>query len=317
MLAMTVPAATQSKAPRTPWGKPDLQGIWDFRTITPMERPGGTASKEFLSEEEAAELENQVIKRNQELDAREAKKTTARGDGNVDRQDDGSPGFYNNFWLDQGTRSTRRTSLVIDPPDGRIPPLTAAARERGEARRKYATEHPADSWLDRSTADRCLVGFNAGPPIVPGGYNQNIQLFQTPEYVALHTEMIHTVRIVPLDGRPALTSGITQWSGDGRGRWEGDTLVVETANFSEDRRWRGASRNMKLIERFTRIDANTLEYKYTVVDPETWEKPWTVSIPMQKSDLPIYEYACHEGNYAMPNILAGERVAEKEKAAKK
>jgi hypothetical protein len=155
------------------------------------------------------------------------------------------------------------------------------------------------------------VGFNAGPPLTPGGYNQNLQLFQTEDYVALLTEMIHTTRIVPLDGRPRLPDGIRQWSGDSRGHWEGDTLVVETSNFNDERRWRGSSKNMKLIERFTRVDADTLEYTYTVTDPETWTRPWTASIPLRRSDLPLYEYACHEGNYSMPNILSGQRAVDR------
>jgi hypothetical protein len=235
----------------------------------------------------------------------------------VDRRADGTPGFYNNYWLDQGTKpdATRRTSLVIDPPNGRIPALTADAQRRADARRDYQREHPADSWLDRSSSDRCLVGFNAGPPLTPGGYNQNMELVQTPDHIAMVTEMVHTWRIVPLDGRPALNAGIRQWSGDARGHWEGDTLVVETANFRDERRWRGSSGNMKLIERIKRVDANILEYTYTVSDPETWTAPWTASISLRRAELPLYEYACHEGNYSMPHILSGERAAEKDATA--
>jgi hypothetical protein len=155
------------------------------------------------------------------------------------------------------------------------------------------------------------VGFNAGPPLTPGGYNQNMQVFQTPDYVALLTEMVHTVRIVPLDGRPRLSESIPEWSGDARGHWEGDTLVIETANFNPERGWRGSSMKMKLIERLTRVDADTLEYTYTVTDPETWTRPWTATIPLRRSDLPLYEYACHEGNHSMQNILSGARAAEK------
>jgi hypothetical protein len=240
--AAQTPKATQTKVPRTAWGKPDLQGIWDFRTITPLERPENVGNKEFLTEEEAAKLEREVVERNSRLDSRPAERTVATGD-NVDTRADGSPGFYNNFWLDGGTKpvGTRRTSLIIDPPNGKVPALTASGKQRTEARRAYLKEHPADSWLDRSASDRCLLGFNAGPPITPGGYNQNLQVFQTPDVVALVTEMVHTVRVVPLDGRPPLGEGIRQWSGDSRGHWDGDTLVVETSNFNAERGWRGST----------------------------------------------------------------------------
>jgi hypothetical protein len=307
----TAAPAAPAKAPRTAWGKPDLQGIWDFRTITPLERPASLAGKEFLTEEEAAKLEKEVVDRNTFLNERPAQPTPV-GD-NVDRQADGSPGFYNSFWLDGGTKTvgTRRTSLVIDPPDGKIPPLTEAARRRAEERRAYLRDHPADSWLDLGASNRCLVGFNAGPPLTPGGYNQNMQVVQTTDYVALVTEMIHTVRMVALDGRPRLSESVPQWSGDARGHWEGDTLVIETANFNPERGWRGSSKEMKLVERLTRVDADTLEYTYTVTDPETWTRPWTVSIPLRRSNLPLYEYACHEGNYSMRNILSGARAMEK------
>ena len=194
--------------------------------------------------------------------------------------------------------------------------MSANGQRRADARREYLREHPADSWLDRSTSDRCLLGFNAGPPITPAGYNQNMQLFQTPDHVVLVTEMVHTARVVPLDGRAPLRENIRQWSGDSRGHWEGDTLVVETSNFNDERRWRGSTTNMKLVERITRVDADTLKYEFTVTDPETWTSSWTASISMRRTDVPMYEYACHEGNYAMPNILAGQRAEEKAATAK-
>ena len=309
-------AAAQTTVPRTAWGQPDLQGIWDFRTITPLERPEDLADREFLTEEEAANLEQEAVDRNIRLLNRLARRTTAGG--NVDRQTDGTPGFYNNFWLDRGTNivSTRRTSLIVDPPNGRLPALSANGQRRADARREYLREHPADSWLDRSTSDRCLLGFNAGPPITPAGYNQNMQLFQTPDHVVLVTEMVHMARVVPLDGRAPLRENIRQWSGDSRGHWEGDTLVVETSNFNDERRWRGSTTNMKLVKRITRVDADTLKYEFTVTDPETWTSSWTASISMRRTDVPMYEYACHEGNYAMPNILAGQRAEEKAATAK-
>jgi hypothetical protein len=315
-IATAAPTAAPAKAPRTAWGKPDLRGLWDFRTITPLERPANLAGKEFLTEEEAAKLEKDVVDRNTFLDERPPQEVPVGG--NVDRQADGSPGFYNNFWLDGGTKTvgTHRTSLVLDPPDGKVPPLTEAARRRAEERRAYQRDHPYDSWVDLGPSNRCIVGFNAGPPLSPGGYNQNMEVFQTQDYVALITEMVHTVRIVPLDGRPRLSESVLLWSGDARGHWEGDTLVIETANFNPERGWRGSSREMKLTERLKRLDADTLEYTYTVNDPETWTKPWTASIPLRRSDLQMYEYACHEGNYAVPNTLSGARAQERAAAHK-
>ena len=312
-----VPAAAQT-APRTPWGQPDLAGVWDFRTITPLQRPQGQAEQEFLTAEEAANLERAAVDRNTELDGRDARRTEVTR--SVDQGEEGAPGFYNNFWLDGGTTSTGRTSLVIDPPNGRIPPLTPEAQQERTARREFLNDHPADSYLDRNTSDRCIVGFNAGPPITPLGYNQNMQVFQTPDHVVMVTEMVHTTRVVPLDGRPSLSDDIRLWSGDSRGHWEGDTLVVETANFHNDRHWiplgtapagTGSSANMTLVERFTRVDADTLVYEFTVNDPETWTAPWTAQQPMRRNDLTLFEYACHEGNYSMDGILAGARADER------
>ena len=311
-----IPVAAQTTVPRTAWGQPDLQGIWDFRTITPLERPEDLAEREFLTEEEAATLEREEVDRNIRLANRPAERTT-RSD-QIDRRTDGTPGFYNNFWLDHGTSTigTRRTSLIVDPPNGKLPALTASAQRRADTRRLYEQEHPADSWLDRDASDRCLLGFNAGPPITPGGYNQNMQLLQTPDHIVLVTEMVHTVRVVPLDGRPPLSEGIRQWSGDSRGHWEGDTLVVETSDFNDERGWRGSTEDMKLVERFTRVDADTLEYEFTVTDPGTWTSSWMASIPMRRTEVPMYEYACHEGNYSMPGILAGHRAEEGAATAK-
>ena len=314
VLLSAAPVAAQT-GPRTAWGGPDLQGIWDFRTITPLQRPEERGDQAFLTEEEAANLEQEVVARNQELLERPAERTEAADQ--VDRRADGSPGFYNNFWLDVGTSTvgTRRTSLVIDPPNGRLPEMSPEGRERTSARREYLREHPADSWHDRTPFDRCILGFNAGPPITPAGYNQNLQVFQTPDHVVLVTEMVHTVRVVPLDGRPVLDQDIRQWSGDSRAHWDGDTLVIETRNFNDERRWRGTTRNMMLVERLTRIDEDTLQYEYTVTDPETWVSPWTASIPMRLAEQPMFEYACHEGNYSMPGILGGHRAEEAEAAA--
>ena len=306
-----IPAVAQT-APRTAWGQPDLGGIWDFRTITPIERPEELGDKAFLTEEEAANLEQEAVDREIRLWNQAARRTEAGA--NV--------GGYNNFWMDRGTRpiETRRTSLIVDPPNGRFPELSPVGQRRTDERRAYLEEHAADSYVDRNTSDRCIVGFNAGPPITPLAYNQNMQLFQTPDHVVVFTEMVHTARVVPLDGRPALNDGIRLWSGDSRGHWEGDTLVVETANFSEKRRWIplgsgaggiGSTANLTLVERFTRVDADTLEYTFTVTDPETWTSPWTASMPMRGTDAPMFEYACHEGNHSMEGILAGARAEEK------
>ena len=309
LLVLPALALAQDDAPRTDWGAPDLQGIWDFRTITPMERPEDLGDKAFLTEEEAAERERNAVERDIELWEADARRTEAGG----------SVGGYNNFWMDRGTRviGTRRTSLIIDPPNGRLPAMTEAGQARRADGRGSFSDRIQNSYTDFSNADRCLMGFNAGPPITPGGYNQNVQIFQTPDHVVLMTEMVHTVRAVPLDGRPALDESLAQWSGDSRGRWEGDTLVVETANFDVDRNWRGASAEMRLEERFTRVDGDTLEYEYTVTDPDTWVAPWTVNLPMVRSDLPLFEYACHEGNYSMETMLTGARADEAAAAADK
>ena len=314
-----VPAFAQGDVPRTRWGHPDLQGIWDHRTITPLERPEELGDRVFLTEEEAAGLEQAAVDRAGHLLTRPAERTTAGG--SVDSRADGTPGFYNDFWLDTGTNTigTRRTSLIIDPPNGRLPALTDSGSRRIEKNRAYRREHPADSWLDFDATDRCLVGVNNGPPILPAAYNQNLQLVQNEDFVMLLAEMIHTVRVVPLDGRPPLGERIRQWAGDARGHWDGDTLVIETSNFVADRWWTSAnpmgrvatSGKLELVERFTRLDSETLEYEVTVHDPDTWSRPWTASIPMRLSDAPLYEYACHEGNYSMPNMLAGERAVEK------
>ena len=320
------PAAAQTTVPRTAWGQPDLQGIWDFRTITPLERPEDLAEQEFLTEEEAANLEQEVVDRNARLLTRPAERATAGG--NVDERPDGTPGFYNNFWLDRGTAAigTRRTSLIVDPSDGRLPPLTATAQRRAdsaEAERIAAVrrgELPADSWEDLDAGDRCIQHAKAGPPISAGGYNNNVQLFQTPDYVVLLNEQIHDARIIPLDGRPHVGPQIRQWMGDSRGHWDGDTLVVETIHFNGKHDQIGrpllnTGEHLSLVERFTRTDPETLLYEYTVTDPTIWVRPWTAQHPMKKNPDLIYEFACHEGNYGLYNILAGSRAQEKAIAA--
>ena len=302
---VALPAAGLAQdAPKTAWGAPDLQGVWDFRTITPLQRPEDLGDKAFLTEEEAVQREQAAVERDIELWNQEARRTEAGG--NV--------GGYNNFWMDRGTRviGTRRTSLIIDPPNGRMPEATEAGQARAAAGRGSFSDQLPASYTDLSNADRCLMGFNAGPPITPGGYNQNVQIFQTPDHLVLMTEMVHTVRSVPLDDRPAADDErLAQWSGNSRGYWEGETLVVETTNFDTDRNWRGSSTGMRLVERFTRVDETTLEYEYTVDDPNTWTEPWTVNLPMTLNELPMFEYACHEGNYSMDAMLGGARADER------
>jgi len=298
----TMQASAQTDPPRTAWGQPDLQGVWDFRSITPMQRPNDLADQEFLTAEEAAELDQAAVERDVQSWNREARRTEAGG--NV--------GAYNNFWMDRGLKSvgTRRTSLIVYPPNGRMPSMTPSGQERAQARRDYAREHPADTWGDFSSGVRCILGFNAGPPFTPSAYNNNMQLFQTPDTVVVMTEMVNTSRVIPLNGQPHLDPDVLQWSGDSRGYWEGDTLVVETRNFDPKRKWRGTTASTRLVERFTRVDAETLEYTFTVTDPETWTSAWTASVPLVLNPEPMFEYACHEGNYSMPVMLGGARTEE-------
>jgi hypothetical protein len=302
------PSGRSYTPPRTVDGQPDLQGVWDFRTITPLQRPKELGEKQFFSEEEASAFEGAENRRqNRDL-----------GGGNY------PPGGvvpYNEFWYDRGNKisGTKRTSLIVDPPDGRTPALTRAAQEKADVRAERARQDQlpngkvfADSYTDRSTGDRCLMGFNAGPPMTPAAYNNNIQIFQTRDFVVIYNEMIHNARIVPLDGRPHLP--VPQWSGSSRGRWEGNTLVVETRNFYANTSFANSSPTMNLVERFTRVAPETVVYEFTVSDPNVWTRPWTVQIPMAKTSEYVYEYACHEGNHAMIGIMAGARAAEKAEA---
>ncbi len=301
--ALAVTAMAQQKnwnPPKTADGKPDLSGIWTNVTITPLERPADLAGKATFTAAEAAAYEKKMVSEN-----------------NADRRDlppEADVGkAYNDAWWDRGTKvvGTLRTSLVVDPPDGKIPPLTSEAQKRVAAARTEARLHPSDGPEDRLLSERCLNWPTAGPPMLPSFYNNNYQIYQGPGYVAIDIEMIHDVRIIPTDGRPHLPPDIRQWLGDSRGHWEGNTLVVDTTNFTDKTRFRGATQNMHLTEKFTRADPDTILYEFTVDDPATFTKPWTAQIPMRKSKGPIYEYACHEGNYAMTGILGGAREAEK------
>ena len=289
-------AADSSTAARTPWGDPDLQGVWDFRTATPLERPAELAGKQFLTEEEAAELEQRAFERNTD----EERPADAADDVRT---------AYNDFWYDRGNTvvRTRRTSLIVDPPNGKIPPLTPEGQKRVDALAE-ARGRPAASWEDRTLFERCLT---RPLPRLPGGYNQNLQILQTPGYVVILYEMMREARFIPVDGQPHIPQDIRLWHGDSRGRWEGDTLVVDVTNFSPKGHFRGSAEGLHLVERFTRLDADTIEYQVTIDDPSTFTKAWTASVPMTKTQDPMYEYACHEGNYGMPNLLAGARAEEK------
>ena len=284
-----------------PAASPDLQGIWTNATVTPLERPKQFEGKEFLTKAEAAEFEKQAIY-----------------DANGDRRDGGADAdvgrAYNEFWRDRGrVVSTMRSSLIFDPPDGKVPPLLPEAQKRNAdiaaARRKVGGA--LDGPEGRSLQERCLLTPQAGPPMLPANYNSNYQIVQTPNYVAILVEMIHDARIIPLDGSPHVPKNVRSLMGDSRGHWEGKTLVVETTNFTDKTSFRGASENLHVIERFTRTDENTLLYQFTIDDPTTWAKPWSGEIPMKKVTAPLYEYACHEGNYGMAGVLSGARSEEK------
>ncbi len=271
--AALAPAAAAQSSLRTPDGHPDLQGLWNFSTATPMQRPEELAGRTALSAEEAAEYEQAI-------------------------------------WFEQGNSLERqRTSLIIAPPNGRIPAVRPDAAARTELTRLLRGRH-AHGPEDRGVSERCLLGFNSGPPMTPSVYNNNMQLFQTADHVVILNEMVHNARIVPLDGRSHLPAGLRQWVGDSRASWQGDTLVVETTNFLRETSFGGSSANLHLVERFSRIDADTLRYEFTVSDPTTWAGPWTARVEMKRTDEPLYEYACHEGNYSMASSLSGARTLE-------
>jgi len=287
------------EAELTAWGHPDIQGVWDRRTITPLQRPERLADKAFLTPEEIRSYERLSAERSdgRPLDSGRIILT-------VHDPDD----------LDYGTEvlPTGQTSLIVDPPDGRLPERSEAGRERAAARaREREGRGPADSYTDRSLLERCITwGVPGG--MLPQPYNNNLLIVQTPDTVMIMNEMVHDVRIIPLDGRPHLPDTVRLWHGDSRGYWEGETLVIESSNFSEKTRFFGASENLELIERFTRVNGDILLYEFTVEDPTTWVRPWSISLPMTRTDQPLYEYACHEGNYAMRNMLSVARNLEKQ-----
>jgi hypothetical protein len=306
-------AAAQSKTStpaRTSDGKPDLAGVYSFSTITPLQRPDALAGKATLDGQEAEAFEaSENIRLNRDLFDPIKGQPSA---GYAPRAEGGVLS-YNEFWYERGNQLTKdkRTSLIVDPADGRIP-LTENARRRNAERTQVSNSGFGNSYEDRPLADRCLVGFNSGPPMTPGAYNNNVQILQAPGTVVILNEMVHNARIIPTDGRPH--TRLRLWSGDSRGRWEGDTLVVETTNFRRETSLQGSTADTRLVERFTRIDADTIRYEFTVSDPNSYTRPWTAVVPLSRIPGPLFEYACHEGNYALPNILAGARAKERQQA---
>ena len=310
--------------PRTPDGRPDLQGFWTTQTFTPLERPEYLAGKEFFTEEEAAALHQQFTAEGVDPSARDAinlEDAEAREKRLYQTNREATYIHYDNeIWLRTPVPkglSSRRTSLITDPPNGRVPPLTPEARQRtadaAQARRQRGA---FDGYEARPLSERCIVWPHNGPPMLPTAYNDIHQIFQTPDYVVVHTELSNNLpRIIPLDGRPHISDDIRQFPGDSRGRWEGETLVVETRNFTDKTRFQGSSEALRVVERFTRVDANTILYQFTVDDPTSWTSAWSAEIPMVKTEGPLFEYACHEGNYDIRHILEIYRNLEKQAAA--
>ncbi|MDP1930190.1 MAG: hypothetical protein Q8L60_01885 [Gammaproteobacteria bacterium] len=307
--AVTHAADSNYIAPRNEWGQPDLRGVWNFSSNTPLERPAAYADQEFFTDDDIAQIRARALREIEE------------SDGNSSQ---GGVGGYNQFWIEGlPIEENRRTSLLIDPPNGRMPARVPGAPVAfgglgpdsvGELPVRFTVggigkDHPEQ----RGLSERCLLGFNSVPPFMPSMYNNNVQLFQNEDHFVIFNEMIHEARIVPIDGRPRLPEDVKQWTGDSRGYWDGDTLVVETMNFTDKTqtfRGTGIGANMHLTERFTRVSDTEVHYTFTVNDPQAFVAPFTVLVPMLKMEEEIYEYACHEGNYGMVNILRGQRVED-------
>jgi hypothetical protein len=312
LFAATLSAQNKAawKMPRTADGHPALQGIWNNSTRTPLERGAEFAGKPTVTDVEARAWEQKEHQAWQELDG------TSEGPLHKTKGSEGT-GAYNVLFYDMGSGLARvdgvkRTSMVVDPPDGKIPPLVPQARERNRA----AGRSTSGNVKERGLSERCILVSMSGPPMLPTLYNNNYQIVQTPEAIMIMAEEIHDVRIIRMNAQH-LPPDIRRWTGDSVGHWEGDTLVAETTNFTDQTHFRGSSRDLKVTERFTRVDANNIVYKAIIEDPSTWTKPWTVELPFAAAPGPIYEYACHEGNYAMEDILAGARKAEAEGSGKK
>ena len=295
--------SAESEVMRTPDGQPHISGIFTFRTLTPLQRPAALEGQERLGAEEAAQFEaSERIRLNRDLFDPE----TGAPNAGYQSRAEGGVLSYNEFWYERGIELTsdKRTSLVVDPPNGRIP-FKPEYQEAAQIRRLNLRNGFADHYTDRSLADRCIMGFNAGPPMVSSAYNNNVQIFQVPGYVVILNEMVHNARIIPIDGRPH--GELRQWSGDSRGRWEGETLVIETKNFLRETSLGGSSADTYLVERFRRVDPDTVMYEFTVEDPNNFTRPWTAMMPLRRTDGPLFEYACHEGNIGMHGIMAGAR----------
>jgi hypothetical protein len=307
--ASAPPAMKKYVPPKTPWGEPDLQGTFSNRTITPFERPANVGGREYFTAEEVSALEQRA----QSQSGDEGRNKGTRAD--VERA-------YNDFWWDRGTKvTTPRTSLVVDPPDGRVPAQTEAAKLRAadEGKRPAfrgagANGRGTDSWLDRSTFERCITRGMPGA-MSPTAYNNNYRITQSPGYVAIQIEMLGGTRVIPTDGRAHLGQSIRNWMGDSVGHWDGDTLVVDTTNFTDKILYRGAAENLRLTERFTRVGPGEIDYRVTISDPTTFSRSWTLAIPFVNTGEEMFEYACHEGNYGMEGILSGAREEERNTAA--
>src|SRR5579871_142545 len=307
------PAKTKSAIPRTADGHPDLQGIWTNATITPLERPAALANKPTVSDAEAKVIEKNAADELAKVDgASEAPLLAAAGSNGT--------GGYNVLFIDRGSELARvdvvkRTSQIVDPPDGKVPPTTQEAKQR--AMSSLMRNGRFDKVTQRPLAERCLLGFGStsGPPMLPVLYNNNYQIVQTPTTVMILVEMVHDARIVRMNGTHP-SKNVRQWLGDSIGHWDGDTLVVDTTNFTDQTSFHGSSEDLHVIERFTRVDANTILYRATIDDPSTFSKIWTIEYPFTATAGPIYEYACHEGNYALTDIMGGARKADGETGRK-
>jgi hypothetical protein len=302
LAASLLTAQTKYKVPHTPDGQPDLQGIWNIGTVTPLERPADLKDKPFFTPAEAIAYEKGIVARNNK-DQRE--KGTEQDVANA----------YNDAWWEQGSHVVRtlRTSVIVDPPDGRLPALTPAAAKALAERRAPLGRAP-NGPEDRSLAERCLYFGQEGPPMGSGPYNNNYRIYQTKDFVAISIEADHDTRVIPLDGRQHLAPSVRLWLGDSVGHYDGETLVIDTTNFTEKNSYRGSDTNLHITERISRMDAETLVYRFTIDDPTAFTKPWTGEYTLSAESGPIYEYACHEGNYALANILKGARAQDQQQA---
>ena len=298
-------------AQKTSWGDPDLQGRWSNATLTPLQRPADLGDKAYFTPDEARAWINRTLR-------------ASSADSRIDAdREAGEIGSYNDAWMDRGNTivPTLRTSLIIEPENGRVPAFTPAAERQQKQNAEYSKMHPADTPSDRFLTERCIVFGGGAAPMLPEPYNNNYYIVQTPDYVTIMAEINHEVRIIPIDGRPHFPDNVRQWTGDSRGHWEGDTLVVETTNQQPSRFFYGVqmlnsvmSDKFRVIERFTRTAPDQIRYRATVEDPDVFVTPWTVEYFMHPQEGQLVEYACHEGNYGLPGLLSAERVAEREAA---